>query len=193
MKHYYESISGFFDFQDVYEEQVKLARDGHTFLEIGTYRGKSAAFLAVEIINSGKCILLDVVDPWDGRDCPGLLPGGANEDPDISSSGSTFEVFSKNIEPVAHLIHVNSMTSLQASLLYDDESLDFIFIDGAHDYDNVIQDMKIWWEKLKPGCVLAGHDFPAPGVKRAVLEFSETHGIEITPCSKRSWISEPKK
>jgi hypothetical protein len=41
-----------------------------------------------------------------------------------------------------------------------------------HDYDSVKQDIIIWRPKLKPGGVLAGHDYGkhAPGVMEAVEE-----------------------
>ena len=33
------------------------------------------------------------------------------------------------------------------------------FIDAAHDYTNVHQDILAYWSKVKPNVVLAGHDF----------------------------------
>lgn len=43
--------------------------------------------------------------------------------------------------------------------LFKDNSLDYIYIDGNHDYDHVKQDLKLWWPKLKAGGLLAGHDY----------------------------------
>lgn len=43
--------------------------------------------------------------------------------------------------------------------LFQDNSLDYIYIDGNHDYKHVKQDLELWWPKLKPGGLLAGHDF----------------------------------
>ncbi len=36
---------------------------------------------------------------------------------------------------------------------------DFIYLDGAHDYENVKKELPIYWDMVKPGGVLAGHDY----------------------------------
>jgi len=43
--------------------------------------------------------------------------------------------------------------------LFQDNSLDYIYIDGNHDYDHVKQDLELWWPKLKPGGLMTGHDY----------------------------------
>jgi hypothetical protein len=43
--------------------------------------------------------------------------------------------------------------------IFEDNSLDFVYIDGNHAYDYVVQDMKLWWPKLKKGGLFAGHDY----------------------------------
>lgn len=67
--------------------------------------------------------------------------------------------------------------SIEASGKFAAGSLDFVYIDGAHDYESVRADIEAWWPKLAPGGVLAGHDFDDQpiheGVKRAVVEFAE--------------------
>jgi predicted O-methyltransferase YrrM len=64
------------------------------------------------------------------------------------------------------------MTSLEAAKYFNDGEVDFVFIDGAHDYDNVKADIAAWLPKLKPDGILAGHDYCAnyPGVIKAVKE-----------------------
>jgi hypothetical protein len=60
--------------------------------------------------------------------------------------------------------------------------LDFVYIDGAHDYDNVRGDIQRWWPKVNPGGILGGHDFCEdwPGVIRAVTEFlHQNPGIQF--------------
>lgn len=40
-----------------------------------------------------------------------------------------------------------------------DEGVDFIYLDGAHDYKNVKLELPFYYDKLQPGGVLAGHDY----------------------------------
>src|SRR5437763_11211329 len=53
--------------------------------------------------------------------------------------------------------------------------LDFVHIDGAHDYESVIADLRRWWSLLRNGGILVADDYfidgkTWPGVKRAVDE-----------------------
>jgi predicted O-methyltransferase YrrM len=53
-------------------------------------------------------------------------------------------------------------TSLNASQKFPDGSLSVVWIDAAHDYDNVKQDVLKWLPKLKNGGLMLGHDYPEP-------------------------------
>lgn len=72
----------------------------------------------------------------------------------------------------------HKMLFAEAAGLFEDGSLDLIYIDGAHDYISVRRDAESWLPKLKPGGVCAGHDLSPrfPGVGRAVAELLPRHG-----------------
>jgi hypothetical protein len=57
---------------------------------------------------------------------------------------------------------------------YINESLDFVYVDGRHDYEHVKQDIEDYSQKLVRGGMLCGHDFciDYPDVIAAVTEFS---------------------
>jgi hypothetical protein len=64
-------------------------------------------------------------------------------------------------------------SSLDAAKWFDDEMLDFVFIDGSHDYESVKADIIAWRGKIKPGGWLIMHDYDNPsfpGVRQAVDE-----------------------
>src|SRR3990167_11498575 len=50
-------------------------------------------------------------------------------------------------------------TSMEALADIPDESLDFVYIDGNHDFMYVAQDLFEWSKKVKKGGVIAGHDY----------------------------------
>jgi SAM-dependent methyltransferase len=49
--------------------------------------------------------------------------------------------------------------SFDAAGDFDDCSLDYVYVDAVHDYEGALRDILDWWPKLKPGGVLAGHDY----------------------------------
>lgn len=61
-------------------------------------------------------------------------------------------------------------SSKEAAATFADASFDFVYIDGDHGYDGCRLDIRLWLHKVKPGGVLAGHDWTWEGVARAVSE-----------------------
>ena len=49
--------------------------------------------------------------------------------------------------------------SKEAVLNFAPNSLDFVYIDGAHDYNSVTTDIILWSEKVKPRGIISGHDY----------------------------------
>jgi len=62
-----------------------------------------------------------------------------------------------------------------------DEGIDFIYIDGNHEYEYVKNDLKNYWKKLAENGILAGHDFFGShnGLIRAVFEFSNENNLKL--------------
>jgi len=73
------------------------------------------------------------------------------------------------------------MTSMEAVKTIPDRSLDFVYIDGAHDFDNVILDLIHWTKKVRRGGMIAGHDYLETfwklGVVPAVQAYTRAHNI----------------
>ena len=174
MEHFYEKINGWFDFPKLYRHAVETSLNDAHFVEVGSWLGKSSSFLAVEICNSGKNIKLDCIDTWKGSD------EESHKKTTEIINNTLYESFLLNIHPVKHIINPIRNTSKQASYLYKDNSLDFVFLDASHDYESVKEDLNAWYPKLKPGCYFSGHDFCKitwPGVVKAVNEFATINQI----------------
>lgn len=58
---------------------------------------------------------------------------------------------------------------------------DFIYLDAEHSYEAVARDIDVWSGKVRPGGVLAGHDYTPEfdGVRRAVDQFVARRGLEL--------------
>ena len=54
------------------------------------------------------------------------------------------------------LINSDSKT---ASTMFEDKSLDIIYIDASHDYVSVLEDIKLWHKKLKQNGFICGDDY----------------------------------
>jgi hypothetical protein len=51
------------------------------------------------------------------------------------------------------------MSSEEASKLFNDDSLDYIYIDANHSYDGLVLDLNLWYPKIKKGGLISGHDY----------------------------------
>ena len=72
---------------------------------------------------------------------------------------------------------------------------DLIHIDAAHEYEDVLEDMKLWWELLAPKGVLLGDDFEPehawPGVRRAVKEFAAQQKVSYSVQGFKWFLRKP--
>jgi SAM-dependent methyltransferase len=50
-------------------------------------------------------------------------------------------------------------TSMDAVKDFKDESLDFVYIDGNHKFEYVVNDLAEWSKKVRPGGIVSGHDW----------------------------------
>lgn len=158
---------------------VSIAQDGAKFVEVGSWKGKSAAFMCVEIANSGKKIQFDCVDVWTGLGEPNEYEGWQSV-----KQKTLYEDFLNNMKPAEGLYNPIRLLSHEAAGIYEDGSLDFVFIDAGHAYDEIRRDISYWTPKVKKGGHIGGHDYTIkPGVKKAVDELVKNFKV-----NKNSWI-----
>eukprot|EP00928_Gymnodinium_smaydae_P061912 TRINITY_DN45883_c0_g1_i1.p1 TRINITY_DN45883_c0_g1~~TRINITY_DN45883_c0_g1_i1.p1 ORF type:complete len:502 (-),score=103.68 TRINITY_DN45883_c0_g1_i1:98-1474(-) len=65
---------------------------------------------------------------------------------------------------------------------------DIVFIDGLHDFESVLEDIRLWTQHVRRGGIIAGHDyrFPWPGVPLAV-HASLPHGKSLHLAADAVW------
>jgi predicted O-methyltransferase YrrM len=57
---------------------------------------------------------------------------------------------------------------------FQDKDLDFVYIDGAHDFKSVADDICEWERKVRPGGIVFGHDY-----KRSTNPLVRTHVHDV--------------
>lgn len=183
----WQNIPGYFDFDDLYSEAIARAPDGARFVEIGVMFGRSSLYMAEAIRASGKAIFYDAVDVF-GWGTEGLLKGfddimaGHTQELAVDvpptlraeiAAGVSHETVVRTLFRQAGLdgfVNIVASTGQARAASYADGSLDFVFIDAQHGYQDTVELLRAYLPKVKAGGVLAGHDFTPsfPGVLQAV-------------------------
>lgn len=170
---HWPTVHGWFDWEPLYRRIVDECTRPMTVVEMGVWQGKSAIYLANRIKESGKPITFFAVDTFQSS---------PETDAHLETLGgkTLLNVFLQNVNDceVSDWIQVVAADSLDAARGFDPASLDVVYIDGAHDYDSVVADLAAWTPKVKPGGLIAGHDYNPgawPGVVQAVTERFPVH------------------
>lgn len=78
-------------------------------------------------------------------------------------------------------IELYEITSDKAVSKFKDKSLDYVYIDGDHRYEQVKKDIENYYPKVKKGGVFGGHNFcDFRGVTDAVMEFALKSKLKLT-------------
>tara|TARA_R110002072_G_scaffold84065_9_gene190586 strand:- start:823 stop:1425 length:603 start_codon:yes stop_codon:yes gene_type:complete len=123
-------------------------------IEIGARYGDSS----IDIIKKLNVDIYTIIDPYKSYD-------------DYTTDG--FNKILKNKEDEIFENTKTKLTNLHSNIVFfrtfsndsdtitciEDESIDLIFIDGNHEYEYVLQDLKNYYPKLKTNGILCGDDF----------------------------------
>lgn len=132
-----------FDFETFYRRVAFNLPNGSRIAEVGVADGKSAIFLAEALKQQGKTFHMHMIDNLD-----------------YGHNGQLTEIL-RNIQKsgLAEYITFLPMDSLSASCKFPDEYFHFVFIDASHKYEETKADVRLWFRKILPNCILAGHDY----------------------------------
>jgi hypothetical protein len=191
----FNDIQGFFNYEAVYDHAVSIAKHNSKFVEVGTWLGKSAIYLANLIKQSNKNIQFYTVDTCTGVPNDSIKleqDHSVNFKPTIDSEGgNTARLLIQNIYDcgVQDFVIPIITNSVKASRMFEDGSLDFVFIDASHNYFEVKKDLHCWWPKIKVGGLLMGHDYDNnfPEVVRAVNEFFNKNNYDAQMIQNNTW------
>lgn len=148
-------------------------------VEIGTDRGGYAR----NICERAPEITLYTMDPYEPYD----------EGDEVKDLNKMIEIESEAQQTLIiypNCIFLPGKTSMQVAETFQDNSIDFVFIDGNHEYEYVKEDIREWTKKVKVGGIIAGHDYKEDeskkyGVVQAVNEYLAENKIEPLYILKR--------
>jgi hypothetical protein len=171
---------GYCNYQNILEEGLSFAPPaGGISVELGVLFGQSTYYVDRWIrANKREFHKHYGIDLWK-FECPSEMIGVG----DGTDSSFINKYTLDDIGPYLHFMNtyavplklyettafIKSDTS-RASHIFDDNSVDFIFIDADHSYDGFKRDVLSWWNKCKIGGLFAGHDADWPGVRQAIDE-----------------------
>jgi len=142
-------------------------------VELGSYSGDSAVLFAAHAQR------LYCVDPWDRLDLSivsSVKQRKSLEELPFDKVEQHFDYKMREFKNVEKL----KLFSDEAVLRFKDASLNFVYIDALHTYDDVKRDIALWLPKIRLNGYIGGHDYNVrwPGVKQAVDEaFGKPHFI----------------
>ncbi len=135
---------------------AKEVDSGSWIVEIGSHHGKATVLLA-RAKPPGTGLL--AVDPFD--------------DPRWGGGSAAFRVFESNLiaAGVADQVRLCRGTSAEATSDWSGEQVGLLYVDGAHDRESVLTDIRAWEPFLATPSLVLFHDaFSSLGVTLALLQ-----------------------
>jgi hypothetical protein len=156
----------------------KLFKDlGYT---VGAEIGVELGAFSKQLIQDNPDLKLYCIDFWKAYIYKGTGPIRSGKSQ--PRQDSYYERAKVKLAPYnCEIIKDSSMSAVKG---FADESLDFVYIDAAHDYDHVKEDIREWSKKVRMGGIVSGHDyavFPSgnDGIIRAVDEWVKENDIDL--------------
>lgn len=153
---------------------LKAVPEGSVCAEIGVHEGDYSAL----ILKVARPRRLHLIDPWRYESDPvykGAIYGGGAGSQEAMDRRYRRVLERFRPEMARGQVVVHRLTSAEAAAELEDGYLDWIYIDGNHQYEFARQDLSLYHPKLKDGGYLAGDDYAEGGwwkggVKKAVDE-----------------------
>jgi hypothetical protein len=134
-----------------------------TGIEIGSDKGNTTSFLLKTLQN----LFIYCVDPYEN-----YIDWNSNQ---LYERESTFQNFINRMTDYSDRYKLYRNKSDDAFKFFEKKSVDFIFIDGLHTYEQVKNDCQNYYSILKDGGIFSGHDYNTIlEVKNAVNEFAKS-------------------
>lgn len=142
-------------------------------VEIGVLRGH----LSKQLWSIACVEKLILVDSYDVENFSVIRDGKLKRSKELDrkeefSQRTLDEMYKSIMKAAPDNVEFMRMTSIEAAALVPNSSVDLVFLDTMHFYEDVIEDIDAWLPKIKRGGVFSGDDMSNrfPGVRKAVAE-----------------------
>ncbi len=123
------------------------------FCELGFIKGAEIGVLEAkysrELCLANPNLKLYCIDPW--LNYPEFRTAGKQSDYD-----AIYENVKKTALPGMVIIRKKSMDAVKD---FEDNSIDFVYVDGNHEFTSEANDIHEWSKKVRPGGIISGHDY----------------------------------
>ena len=187
----YKDVPGWInDAEFIYPQMVEQAQDGDHFVEIGTLLGQSTSWMCQLIKESDKDIKFDSIDlfwPIEHAIKNHEVTGHPKEfdqyltDLTKEFNLNTLDIIKHPLRVLGVEKYVNLITCDEqyAHGIYEDNSIQFVWIDGDHGKNIVYNDLVNFWPKIKNGGTIGGDDMVYNEVSDDVKKFSKEYDVEV--------------
>ena len=146
--------------------------------EIGVWEGKFSSV----ILEVAEPVELHLIDPWVYD--PRFNNTGFGRKKNADRMPQMYDLVAEKFAGDDRIV-MHRATSAEALLTFDDNSLDWVYIDGNHNDPFITIDLQLSQQKVRAGGVIAGDDFhwndgERKPVKEAVHKFVEGLGDQAT-------------
>jgi predicted O-methyltransferase YrrM len=147
---------------------------GGVIVEVGCWLGRSTSYLAG--LCRARTLSLVCVDHWAGSS--DRFDAQYRQ---LLASRDIEAEFRRHLDALALTADIRRTTSLAAAATFKPGSVDLVFLDASHDEPAIAADIAAWRPTLRPGGILAGHDYrdDHPGVVAAVDHAATQHGLTL--------------
>jgi predicted O-methyltransferase YrrM len=149
----------------------ETAKTMKSVVEIGSWKGRST-----HAILSGCRGPVWAVDHFMGS--PNELEAAHRE----AKDGKIYDQFIANVGMFPNLT-VLRMPSVEAARKFSPKSVDMIFIDGCHVYEDVHADIAAWLPIARK--IISGHDVAYAGIQRSIREL--LGDVQVFPATQIWW------
>lgn len=171
------------ELQWLHQTAVSLPMCGATWVELGTWAGRSALCVGLSLPTDATLVLVDYK----------MFTAEPHKAPALDDKWKTFDFNLPDVlhtlaivRPTLKILTLKTFTHEIPKLI---QHANVVFIDADHRYEAVMREYKEWQGRMQAPAILAGHDYHEawPGVVQAVNEIAMQEGNSLLRHGNSIW------